>query len=406
MTAPLSRTPVLIKAGGLVPTRTEYVSSQKESGSGGLTVNVSAGANGSFALYADAGEGNGYQSGQYTTTPLSWADGSRTFTVGATTGSYSGAPTSRPYTLRVSNSGAPTAVQVDGVQVPETAWAYNRNSRTVTVTTQNLSTNSAHTVTLTGSAADNPGTGEVIGVDGLCLDVRGGTAADGQAVQVYTCNHTAAQQVGYAADNTVRLLSRCLTAGGTANRALVTIDACTGAPGQTWTHRADGTLVNPASGRCLDVPDSNTGPGAVQLQIYDCLGTDGQTWKLPPGAVTGPGGLCVDIANADPSSASTAQLYTCNGTDAQRWSVPGDGSVRVFGKCLDVSSGATANGTPVQLFDCNGSGSQKWTSRSDGTLYNPQSGRCLDDPGNKQQPGDALQIYDCNTSTAQQFRLG
>jgi hypothetical protein len=406
MTAPLSRMPVLIKAGGLVPARTDYVNGQKESTAGRLTVNVAAGANGSFALYADAGEGNGHQSGQFTTTPLSWADGSRSFTAGATTGSYPGAPAARAYTLRVSNSAAPAAVLVDGVQVPETAWAYNRDSRTVTVTTESLPAGSAHTITLTGSAADNPGTGEVIGVGGLCLDVRGGVAADGQPVQVYTCNHTAAQQVAYAGDNTVRLLSRCLTAGGTADRALVTIGSCTGAAGQSWTHRADGSLLNPASGRCLDVPDSNTGPGAVQLQLYDCLGTDGQTWKLPPGAVTGPGGLCVDVAGADPASASAAQLYTCNGTDAQRWYEPGDGTVRVFGKCLDVSSGRTANGTPVQLFDCNGSGSQKWTSRSDGTLYNPQSGRCLDDPGNTQQPGDALQIYDCNSGTAQRFRLG
>jgi Glycosyl hydrolases family 31/Ricin-type beta-trefoil lectin domain/Domain of unknown function (DUF5110)/Carbohydrate binding module (family 35) len=405
MTAPLSRMPVLVKAGGLVPTRTEYVNSQKESATGGLTVNVAAGADGAFSLYSDAGEGNGYRSGQFTTTPLSWADGSRTFTVGATTGGYPGAPASRAYTLRVSGSAAPTAVLVDGVQVPETAWAYNRDSRTVTVTTDGLPTGAAHTVTLTGSAADNPSTGEIIGVGGLCLDVRGGTAADGRPVQVYTCNHSAAQQAGHASDDTVRLLSRCLTANGTADRALVTIDSCTGSPGQSWTRRADGSLLNPASGRCLDVPDSNTGPGAVQLQLYDCLGTAGQIWRLPPGPITGPGGLCVDVAGADPSSAGVAQLYTCNGSDAQRWYAPGDGTVRVFGKCLDVSSGGTANGTPIQLFDCNGSGSQKWTSRTDGTLYNPQSGRCLDDPGNRQQPADALQIYDCNTSTAQQFRL-
>ncbi|GIM89131.1 ricin-type beta-trefoil lectin domain protein [Paractinoplanes toevensis] len=407
ITAPLSRMPVLVKAGGLVPTRTDYVHNQKESGTSQLTVNVAAGASGSFSLYADAGEGNGYQSGQFTTTPLSWNDGTRTFTVGATTGGYPGAPATRAWTLRLSNSAAPTAVLVDGVQVPETAWAYNRDGRTVTVTTDRLAAGTAHTVTLTGSAADNPTGGEVIGVGGLCLDVRGGVAADGQPVQIYGCNHSAAQLVTYGADNTVRTLGRCLTAGGTANRAPVTIGSCTPAAAtQTWTRRADGTLLNPASGRCLDVPDSNTAPGAVQLQIYDCLRTDGQVWRLPPGPIGGPGALCVDIAGADPSSVTAAQLYTCNGTDAQRYSTPGDGTIRTFGKCLDVANAGTANGTPVQLFDCNGSGSQQWVSRADGTLQNPQSGRCLDDPGNRQQPGDALTIYDCNTTAAQQFRLG
>ncbi|MCW2143963.1 ricin-type beta-trefoil lectin domain protein [Actinoplanes cyaneus] len=402
MTAPLSRMPVLVRAGGLVPARTDYVHGQKESVASKLTVTVAAGADGTFSLYADAGEG----SGPSTTTPLSWADGTRTFTVGATAGSFPGAPAARAYTLRVANSGAPAAVLVDGVQVPETAWAYNRNSRTVTVTTANLPAGSAHTVTLSGSAADNPATGEVLGVGGLCLDVRGGVAADGQPVQVYTCNHSAAQQIGYGSDNTVRVLSRCLNTTGTGNTAAVTIAACTGAAGQSWTRRADGSLLNPASGRCLDVPGSNRTPGAVQLQLYDCAGTDGQLWQLPPGPITGPGGLCADIVDADPSSASAAQLFTCNGTDAQRWSTPGDATLRVFGKCLDVSNAGTTNGTPVQLFDCNGSGSQKWVSRADGTLFNAQSGRCLDDTGNKQQPGDLLQIYDCNGSAAQRFRLG
>src|SRR6185369_12816837 len=248
--------------------------------------------------------------------------GARTFTVGATTGNYPGAPGSRRYTLRVSNSAAPTAVVVDGVQVPETAWTYNRDRRTVTVTTGDLPVGSTHTVTLTGTAADNPTAGEVVGAGGLCLDVRGGVAADGQPVQAYTCNHTAAQQANYAGDNTVRLLGRCLTATGTANRAPVTIASCAGTTGQSWTRRADGTLLNPASGRCLDVPDSNPTPGAVQLQLYDCLHTNGQVWRLPPGAVTGPGGLCADITDADPSSATRVQLYTCNGTDAQRWHTP------------------------------------------------------------------------------------
>jgi glycosyl hydrolase family 31/ricin-type beta-trefoil lectin protein/uncharacterized protein DUF5110/carbohydrate binding protein with CBM35 domain len=406
MTAPLSRMPVLIRAGGLVPTRTDYVHSQKDSVADRLTVAVAAGADGAFSLYADAGEGNGYKSGASTTTPLSWVNGTRTFTVGATSGSFPGAPTARAYTLRVANSGAPAAVLVDGVQVPETAWAYNRNSRTVTVTTASLAVGSAHTVTLTGSAADNPAAGEVLGVGGLCLDVRGAVAADGQPMQVYTCNHTPAQQVTYASDNTVRVLSRCLNAGGTDNHAAVTIASCTGAAGQSWTRRADGSLLNPASGRCLDVPDSNRTPGAVQLQIYDCVATDGQIWQLPPGPITGPAGLCADIADADPSSAGAAQLFTCNGTDAQRWYTPGDATVRVFGKCLDIRNAGTANGTPVQLFDCNASGSQKWVSRGDGTLYNAQSGRCLDDTDNRQQPGDALQIYDCNGSAAQRFRLG
>ncbi len=408
ITDPLAQMPVLIRAGGIMTTRTDYVDHATAAPLNQLTVNVAAGADGRFSLYQDAGEGPGYSSGQSTSSPISWNDAARTLTVAATTGTFSGAATSRAYTLRLSNSGAPTAVSLDGVQLPETAWSYNVNRRTVTVTTAALPVTAAHTVSLSGSATANPAAGEVIGTGGLCLDVRGGTAADGQPMQLFTCNHTAAQTFAHPAAQTLTVLGKCLdvAAGATANHALVDLATCTGSPAQVWSLRADGELLNPASGRCLDDPDGNTTPGAVQLQIYDCNAGRTQVWKLPPVPVTGPGGLCADVPNADPDPGAAVQLWTCNQSDAQRWSVPGDGTVRVFGKCLDVAGGLTANGTAVQLWDCNGSAAQTWSSAADGTLRNPQSGRCLDDPGNTRKAGDRLEIYDCNTSAAQQFRLG
>ncbi|WP_371483765.1 ricin-type beta-trefoil lectin domain protein [Kitasatospora sp. NBC_00315] len=407
ITDPLSQMPVLIRAGGILPTRTDYVDNAGTSPLTRLTVNVAAGADGAFSLYQDAGEGAGYRSGQSTSAPLTWNDTSRTLTVGAQSGGYGGAPTARAYTLRLSNSAAPTAVLVDGVQVPETDWSWNSNRRTVTVSTAPLALGSAHTVTLAGSATANPAAGEVTGPGGQCLDIRGGSSTDGTAVQLYGCNHTAAQTFSRPADNTLRALGKCVTVtgGATANHSPVGLATCSGAASQTWTHRTDGSLANPASGRCLDDPDGDTSPGAVQLQIYDCGGSTAQTWKLPPGAVGGPGALCADVGNADPASGTAIQLSGCNGTDAQRWSAPGDRTLHALGKCLDVSAGATANGAATQLWDCNGTGAQTWVSRGDGTLYNPQSGRCLDDRDNARKSGDALQIWDCNGTTAQRFTL-
>lgn len=396
VSAPLTEMPVLVKSGGILTTRTDYADNAGQRPLTQLTVNVAAGADGSFSLYSDAGEGT---STAATSAPLAWSEASRTLTIGAQTGSFTGAPTSRQYTLRLSNSNAPTAVSVDGVQVPETAWSWNANRRTVTVTTAALPLNAAHTVSLAGSATANPTGGEVIGAGGLCLDVRGGASADGTAMQLYGCNHSAAQTFAYGSDNTVRVLGKCLTAG-----AGVTISTCSGAAAQQWSHQSNGALTS--GGQCLDVPNSNTTPGAVQLQVYTCNGSSAQLWKLPPGPVTGPGGLCADVANASPDSGTAVQLYTCNGSDAQRWSAPGDQTLRTLGKCLDVVNGGTANGTAVQLWDCNGTGSQTWTTRADGTLYNPPSGRCLDDPNNNQHAGDILRIWDCNTTAAQKFRLG
>ncbi|MFD4789482.1 ricin-type beta-trefoil lectin domain protein [Streptomyces sp. NPDC058459] len=407
ITAPLSRMPVLIKAGGILPTRTDYVDNQAQSPLTRLTVNVAAGADGTFSLYSDAGEGNGYKTGQSTSAPLSWNEGSRTLTIGAQSGGYTDAPTSRAYTLRLSNSQAPTAVSVDGTQVPETDWSWNPNRRTVTVSTTALPLDTRHTVALTGSATTNPASGEVIGAGERCLDVKGGATADGTALQLWGCNHSAAQTFAHATDDTLRVLGKCVTVtgGATGNSAPVSLAGCTGAGSQTWTRQTDGALVNTASGRCLDVPGGNTEPGAAGLQIHDCDSSAGQRWKLPPGALTGPGGLCADITGADPGSPTPVQLSGCNATDAQRFSAPGDQTLHVLGKCLDVKAGATANGTPAQLWDCNGTGAQTWTTRSDGTLLNPRSGRCLDDNGNNQQAGDLLQIWDCNSTTAQRFTL-
>src|SRR5262249_41978991 len=70
ITDSLASMPVLVKSGGILPTRTDYTANQQQQQPlQQLTVNVAAGANGNFSLYQDAGEGNGYQSGQSTTTP-------------------------------------------------------------------------------------------------------------------------------------------------------------------------------------------------------------------------------------------------------------------------------------------------------------------------------------------------
>jgi hypothetical protein len=384
--------------------RTDYVDNAAQRPLSQLTLAVAAGADGQFSLYQDAGEGPVTSSA---TTLFTWTDTARTLTIAASAGTFPGAPAARAYTLRLANAVAPTAVRVDGVQVPETDWAYNANRRTVTVMTVALPVSAAHTVALAGTATGNPASGEVLGLGGLCLDVRGGGSTDGTPVQISTCNHTAAQLVSYKADLSIQVLGKCLQVAGnaTGNAALVELAACSRTTGQMWLRQANGALVNPASGRCLDVPLANTAPGAVQLQIWDCNRSAAQSWRLPPGPVIGPGTLCVDVANADPASGTAIQLFGCNQSDAQRWSVPGDSSIRVFGKCLDVVNGGTANGTRVQLWDCNGSDAQQWSVVAPGVLLNTRSGRCLDDPDNQQRAGDLLQISDCNGSAAQQFRI-
>jgi len=55
---------------------------------------------------------------------------------------------------------------------------------------------------------------------------------------------------------------------------------CNGTGAQQWQNRANGSLVNPQSGKCLDDPGSTTTTG-TQLQIYTCNGTNAQRWSIP-----------------------------------------------------------------------------------------------------------------------------
>ncbi|KAF6263528.1 ricin B lectin domain-containing protein [Scenedesmus sp. NREL 46B-D3] len=71
-----------------------------------------------------------------------------------------------------------------------------------------------------------------------CLDVNGGTSADGTAVQVWDCN---------------------------------------GSPAQRWARDSNNALRTP-TGRCLDVPGSRFEQGA-QMQIWGCNGSPAQRFR-------------------------------------------------------------------------------------------------------------------------------
>lgn len=259
------------------------------------------------------------------------------------------------------------------------------------------------------------------GVGGNCLDVVNGTNADQTPVQLYPCNGTDAQKwrQGWAGDHLDGTLvvfpdnnGKCLdiVGGGTANQTPVQIYSCnSSAPNQQWVLRADGSVFNPASGRCLDAPSGATG---VQLQIYDCNGGPNQKFSIPGNPIVSAvnGNKCLDVPNADPTNGNKVQLYDCNRGVSQNFiqgfnGVALDGTLRVVGKCLDVVGNGTANGTKVQIFDCNGGGNQQWALRPDGSILNPQSGRCLDDPSSDTTNGTQLQIYDCGTGNNQKWSL-
>jgi lysophospholipase L1-like esterase len=259
-------------------------------------------------------------------------------------------------------------------------------------------------VALSGSPV--PGTASSVqsGIAGKCLDVNTGSSADGTAVQIYGCNHTAAQAWTPYSDNTLHALGKCLdaTGGGTVDGTLTQLYDCNGTGAQVW-QSYDGGYRNMASGLCLDDPGSSATDG-TQLQLWDCNGGPNQQWTPQPlaGPITsGISGKCLDDNGGSSSDGAVVDLWDCNNTAAQQWS-SSSGTIQVNGKCLDVTGGATTDGALVELWDCNGGANQVWNVVGS-TLVNPASGKCLDDPGFSSTNGTQLDIWDCNAGANQEW---
>ncbi|MHA6765162.1 ricin-type beta-trefoil lectin domain protein [Streptacidiphilus sp. PAMC 29251] len=125
------------------------------------------------------------------------------------------------------------------------------------------------------------GSGKITGYGGKCVDVAAASSANGTAVQLYTCNGTAAQTWS-ATSGTLQALGKCMdvTAAGTANGTKVQLYDCNGTAAQQWTHQSNGEYINTGSGKCLDATGPSSADG-TRLQIWTCAGGANQQWSLP-----------------------------------------------------------------------------------------------------------------------------
>jgi alpha-D-xyloside xylohydrolase len=98
--APFDSIPVYVRAGSIVPIGPElqYVA---EKPADPITLTVYAGADGDFTLYEDQGLTYDYQQGAFSEIPLHWADATRTLSLGARQGSFTGMLSSRTFQIVV-----------------------------------------------------------------------------------------------------------------------------------------------------------------------------------------------------------------------------------------------------------------------------------------------------------------
>lgn len=125
---------------------------------------------------------------------------------------------------------------------------------------------------------------------------------------------------------------------------------------------ASNSLVSTSSGRCLDVPNSNTANN-TQPVIWDCNGAANQRWTAS-GQTLQSLGRCLDApVGAAPGAKVT--IWDCSGGANQQWTFQANGTVRAnqSGLCLDVYNNQTANNTPIVLWTCTGAANQQWTRR-------------------------------------------
>jgi alpha-D-xyloside xylohydrolase len=114
LTTAIDRTPMFVRAGSILPLgpEMEYVGQKSWEN---LEIRVYPGADGTFTLYEDEGDGYDYEKGVYATIPFTWNDKSRTLTIGKRNGSFPGMLTNRRFTV-VLPDGSSREVSYDGTQ--------------------------------------------------------------------------------------------------------------------------------------------------------------------------------------------------------------------------------------------------------------------------------------------------
>ena len=106
----LTELPVYARSGSIVPTGAE-----KESVMAGpdteLEIRVYTGADARFTLYDDAGDGYGYEQGEYARCTLDWSEADAALRISAREGSYPGMAQEQTLRIRVFRPGAEPAEQ-------------------------------------------------------------------------------------------------------------------------------------------------------------------------------------------------------------------------------------------------------------------------------------------------------
>jgi alpha-D-xyloside xylohydrolase len=126
--APLSRMPLFVRAGSIVPTG-PAIRYTGESLNAPLTLNVYTGADGRFEIYEDDGISYGYEDGRYARIPVRYDDANGALLIGARIGSFEGMAATREIGVRWIEGPAADAADFDAA--PDVRIIYKGDPVTV-----------------------------------------------------------------------------------------------------------------------------------------------------------------------------------------------------------------------------------------------------------------------------------
>jgi alpha-D-xyloside xylohydrolase len=101
--APLEKMPLFVRAGSIVPMETAPLEYSCQTTREPLEIRVYPGADGSFTLYEDSGDGWDYENGKYNRIVMRWNDRERIFSIGPSEHEFSQSLKNRPCMLCIGN---------------------------------------------------------------------------------------------------------------------------------------------------------------------------------------------------------------------------------------------------------------------------------------------------------------
>ena len=127
-------------------------------------------------------------------------------------------------------------------------------------------------------------------VPGKCLQDQGNRSADGTAIQIWSCNGSAAQKWTVRSDASIRIHGKCLGTSNDRTKAgtPLELEPCGNRKSQTWLVVSSyasfaGWLWDPASNTtwCVTDPGASDTNG-TQLTLSDCPASEpGDFWHIP-----------------------------------------------------------------------------------------------------------------------------